>query len=36
MSLTPVERYQKDLLRPDFVSDQAQQLAVEKLQVLYE
>jgi cell division protein ZapE len=36
MSLTPVERYQKDLLRPDFVSDQAQQLAVEKLQALYE
>ena len=36
MNLTPVERYQKDLLRPDFVFDQAQQLAVEKLQALYE
>jgi cell division protein ZapE len=36
MNLTPLERYKKDLLRPDFVSDPAQQFAVEKLQVLYE
>ena len=36
MNLTPLERYQKDLLRPDFVSDPAQQMAVEKLQALYD
>lgn len=36
MNLSPVERYQKDLLRPDFVFDPAQQIAVDKLQSLYE
>jgi cell division protein ZapE len=35
MNLSPVERYQKDLLRPDFISDTTQLLAVEKLQALY-
>ena len=36
MNLTPVQRYQKDLLRPDFLVDKAQQNAVEKLQILYD
>jgi cell division protein ZapE len=36
MNLSPAERYQKDLLRPDFISDPTQQLAVEKLQALYD
>ena len=36
MNLTPIERYQRDLQEPDFVADQAQQLAVEKLQRLYD
>ncbi len=36
MNLSPLERYEKDLLRPEFVRDSAQQLAVEKLQQLYE
>jgi cell division protein ZapE len=36
MNLNPIERYQKDLLRPEFSPDSAQQMAVEKLQLLYE
>ncbi|MFT5117804.1 MAG: cell division protein ZapE [Kiritimatiellia bacterium] len=36
MNLTPAERYQKDLKRPEFMPDKAQQVAVEKLQALYE
>ena len=36
MNLNPTERYQKDLLRPDFISDSTQLLAVEKLQSLYD
>jgi cell division protein ZapE len=36
MNLSPIERYQKDLLRPEFSPDSAQQRAVEKLQLLYE
>ncbi|WP_369802085.1 cell division protein ZapE [Microbulbifer sp. Q7] len=34
--MTPMERYQRDLQRPDFVEDPAQRAAVEKLQDLYE
>lgn len=34
--MTPLERYQQDLLRPDFRPDAAQRLAIEKLQLLYE
>lgn len=34
--MTPLERYQQDLLRPDFQSDATQQLAVEKLQLLFD
>lgn len=34
--LTPIERYQKDLLRPEFLADDAQAMAVQKLQSLYE
>lgn len=34
--LTPMERYQRDLQRPDFVEDPAQRAAVEELQDLYE
>lgn len=36
MNLSPAERYKKDLLRPDFLFDESQQLAVNKLQALYE
>lgn len=36
MSNTPLSRYQKDLERPDFEPDAAQQLAVENLQRLYD
>ncbi|UTW45079.1 AFG1 family ATPase [bacterium SCSIO 12696] len=36
MNPTPMERYQNDLKRPGFTRDPAQQLAVEKLQDLYE
>jgi cell division protein ZapE len=36
MNLNPTERYQKDLLRPGFISDPTQLLAVEKLQSLYD
>ena len=34
--MTPLQRYQKDLLRPDFVADPAQKMAVEHLQRLYD
>ncbi|MCW8125167.1 cell division protein ZapE [Microbulbifer halophilus] len=34
-SLSPAERYQRDLQRPDFVADPAQAAAVEELQDLY-
>ncbi|MFI2812627.1 MULTISPECIES: cell division protein ZapE [Microbulbifer] len=34
--LSPIERYQRDLQRPDFVADPAQEAAVEELQDLYE
>ncbi|GGY69584.1 cell division protein ZapE [Marinobacter zhanjiangensis] len=34
--MTPWERYQKDLERPDFKSDPAQEDAVRRLQALYE
>nr|WP_255463410.1 cell division protein ZapE [Microbulbifer sp. YPW1] len=34
--LTPMDRYQRDLQRPDFVEDPAQRAAVEELQDLYE
>lgn len=34
--LTPFERYQKDLLRPEFLADDAQAMAVQKLQDLYD
>lgn len=34
--LSPMERYQRDLQRPDFVADPAQAAAVEALQDLYE
>ncbi|MBL4671887.1 MAG: AFG1 family ATPase [Arenicella sp.] len=33
---TPLSRYHQDLLSPDFEADQAQQLAVENLQRLYD
>lgn len=36
MNLSPIERYRKDLQRPEFLPDTAQQMAVEKLQYLYE
>ena len=36
MPNTPLSRYQKDLQRPDFEPDEAQQLAVENLQRLYD
>ena len=36
MSNTPLSRYKKDLERPDFEPDAAQQLAVENLQRLYD
>lgn len=36
MNSTPIERYQQDLQRPDFMPDAAQQMAVEKLQALYD
>lgn len=36
MNLNPIERYQEDLKRPEFLADSAQQMAVEKLQSLYE
>ena len=35
VNLTPKQRYQADLTRPDFAYDAAQQLAVDKLQQLY-
>ncbi len=34
--MTPLERYQTDLKKPDFSVDPAQQQAVEKLQLLYD
>lgn len=34
--MTPLQRYQQDLLRPDFVADAAQKKAVEHLQRLYD
>ena len=34
--MTPLERYQQDLLREDFREDSAQRQAVEHLQGLYE
>ncbi len=34
--MTPLERYQQDLLRPDFQHDAAQRFAIEKLQFLFE
>lgn len=34
--MTPLERYQADLLKPGFVRDAAQQMAIEHLQRLYE
>lgn len=34
--MTPLSRYQQDLLRPDFHEDPAQRMAVEKLQRVYE
>jgi len=34
-SLSPIERYQRDLQRPDFVADPAQRVAVQELQDLY-
>ncbi|MFT5656003.1 MAG: cell division protein ZapE, partial [Arenicella sp.] len=36
MPHTPLSRYQDDLNKPDFEADPAQQLAVEKLQHLYD
>lgn len=36
MNLSPIARYQKDLQRPEFLPDSAQQMAVEKLQLLYD
>lgn len=36
MNLSPLARYEKDLQRPDFLFDASQQLAVGKLQSLYE
>lgn len=35
-SLSPIERYRRDLARPDFRHDAAQELAVQHLQRLYE
>lgn len=34
--MTPLQRYQQDLLRPDFVADPAQKMAVDHLQRLYD
>lgn len=34
--MTPLSRYQKDLLRPDFSHDAAQEMAVNKLQNLFD
>ena len=34
--MTPLARYQRDLLRPDFKEDAAQRMAVEKLQRVYD
>lgn len=34
--MTPLSRYQQDLLRPDFHEDPAQRMAVEKLQRVYD
>lgn len=34
--MTPLSRYQQDLLRPDFKEDAAQRMAVEKLQAVFE
>ncbi len=34
--MTPLQRYQQDLLRPDFVADAAQKIAVGHLQRLYD
>ena len=36
MNLTPEKRYQSDLTLPGFIYDVAQQLAVDKLQQLYD
>lgn len=35
-TLSPIQRYERDLQRPDFVADSAQRAAVEELQSLYE
>lgn len=34
--MTPLSRYQQDLLRPDFKEDAAQRMAVEKLQIVFD
>ena len=34
--MTPIERYQQDLLRPDFNEDAAQLMAVKKLQAIFD
>lgn len=34
--MNPLQRYQQDLLRPDFQADAAQQMAVERLQHVYD
>ncbi len=34
--MTPLEKYQEDLKRPDFFSDESQKQAIEKLQYLYD
>ena len=36
MPLSPLQRYERDLQRPDFVEDPSQRAAVEELQDLYE
>ncbi len=36
MNLTPLQRYEKDLLTPEFMADEAQKMAITKLQFLYD
>ena len=36
IDMTPIERYQLDLTRPDFKADAAQRVAIEKLQGVYD
>ena len=36
LPLSPIQRYERDLLRPDFIADPAQRMAVEELQDLYQ